>query len=106
MPAGRRRENRCGSQMRRSSSRAPRAGSGRHDRGMNKPQVVTVRGLRKAYGDRMVVDGLDLDVPAGEIWGGYPATPRKQWMRQQLVLARLAAPGAKAAEPAKPSGES
>jgi UDP-3-O-[3-hydroxymyristoyl] glucosamine N-acyltransferase len=46
------------------------------------------------------------DVPAGEIWGGYPATPRKQWMRQQLVLARLAAPGAKAAEPAKPSGES
>jgi ABC-2 type transport system ATP-binding protein len=31
--------------------------------------VVTVRGLRKAYGDRVVVDGLDLDVPAGEIVG-------------------------------------
>jgi len=28
-----------------------------------------VRGLRKAYGDRVVVDGLDLDVPAGEIVG-------------------------------------
>jgi ABC-2 type transport system ATP-binding protein len=37
--------------------------------GMDKPQVVTVRGLRKAYGDRVVVDGLDLDVPAGEIVG-------------------------------------
>ena len=27
------------------------------------------RGLRKAYGSRVVVDGLDLDVPAGEIVG-------------------------------------
>ena len=31
--------------------------------------VVTVRGLRKAYGDAVVVDGLDLDVPAGQIVG-------------------------------------
>ncbi len=31
--------------------------------------VVTVRGLRKAYGSRVVVDDLDLDVPAGEIVG-------------------------------------
>src|SRR6202043_4015265 len=36
---------------------------------MNKPQVVTVRGLRKSYGTRMVVDGPDLDVAAGEIVG-------------------------------------
>jgi ABC-2 type transport system ATP-binding protein len=36
---------------------------------MDQPQVVTVRGLRKAYGNRVVVDGLDLDVPAGEIVG-------------------------------------
>ena len=36
---------------------------------MSEPQVVTVRGLRKSYGTRMVVDGLDLDVPAGEIVG-------------------------------------
>ena len=28
-----------------------------------------MRGLRKAYGGRVVVDGLDLDVPAGEIVG-------------------------------------
>src|SRR5947199_2914081 len=32
-------------------------------------QIVTVRGLRKAYGDRVVVDGLDLDVFAGEFVG-------------------------------------
>jgi ABC-2 type transport system ATP-binding protein len=31
--------------------------------------VVTVRGLCKAYGERVVVDGLDLDVGAGEIVG-------------------------------------
>ncbi|HEU0103835.1 MAG TPA: ABC transporter ATP-binding protein [Mycobacteriales bacterium] len=31
--------------------------------------VVTVRGLRKAYGGRVVVDDLDLDVGAGEVVG-------------------------------------
>ena len=30
---------------------------------------MTVRGLRKSYGARLVVDGPDLDVPAGEIVG-------------------------------------
>jgi UDP-3-O-[3-hydroxymyristoyl] glucosamine N-acyltransferase len=29
-------------------------------------------------------------VPAGETWGGYPAKPRRQWMRQEATLARLA----------------
>jgi UDP-3-O-[3-hydroxymyristoyl] glucosamine N-acyltransferase len=46
------------------------------------------------------------DIPAGEIWGGYPATPRKQWMRMQAVLARLAAPGSKASGTTKPADES
>ncbi len=45
------------------------AGPNRHDRGMSEPQVVTVRGLRKSYGAAVVVDGLNLDVPAGEIVG-------------------------------------
>jgi ABC-2 type transport system ATP-binding protein len=36
---------------------------------MSEPDVVSVRGLRKSYGARVVVDGLDLDVPAGEIVG-------------------------------------
>jgi ABC-2 type transport system ATP-binding protein len=31
--------------------------------------VVTVRGLTKSYGGRMVVDHLDLDVHAGQIVG-------------------------------------
>ena len=31
--------------------------------------VVTVRGLTKSYGGRVVVDGLDLDVDAGEVVG-------------------------------------
>src|SRR5262245_53395461 len=36
---------------------------------MTESAVVTVRGLRKSYGGRVVVDGIDLDVPAGEIVG-------------------------------------
>jgi ABC-2 type transport system ATP-binding protein len=36
---------------------------------MNAEDVVTVRGLRKTYGARVVVDGLDLDVRAGEVVG-------------------------------------
>jgi ABC-2 type transport system ATP-binding protein len=36
---------------------------------MTERDVVTVRGLRKTYGARVVVDGLDLDVRAGEIVG-------------------------------------
>jgi ABC-2 type transport system ATP-binding protein len=35
---------------------------------LNDP-VVTVRGLRKSYGGRVVVDDLDLDVSAGEVLG-------------------------------------
>ncbi len=31
--------------------------------------IVTVRGLRKTYGDRVVVDNLDLDIRAGEVVG-------------------------------------
>jgi ABC-2 type transport system ATP-binding protein len=36
---------------------------------MSESDVVTVRGLRKAYGKRAVVDGVDLTVSAGEIVG-------------------------------------
>ncbi len=36
---------------------------------MSEPDVITVRDLRKSYGGRPVVDGLDLDVRAGEIVG-------------------------------------
>jgi ABC-2 type transport system ATP-binding protein len=36
---------------------------------MSERDVVIVRGLRKTYRTRTVVDGLDLDVPAGEIVG-------------------------------------
>ena len=36
---------------------------------MRNTDVVTVRGLRKAYGNRVVVDDLDLDVPLGQIVG-------------------------------------
>lgn len=36
---------------------------------MNGTDVITVRGLHKAYGTRVVVNHLDLDVHAGEIVG-------------------------------------
>jgi UDP-3-O-[3-hydroxymyristoyl] glucosamine N-acyltransferase len=31
------------------------------------------------------------DVPAGEFWGGFPAKPRTQWLREVVALERLAA---------------
>ena len=30
------------------------------------------------------------DVPAGAVWGGFPAQPRRQWMREVLALRNLA----------------
>ena len=36
---------------------------------MSQTEVITVRGLRKSYGDRVVVDDLDLDVHAGDVVG-------------------------------------
>jgi UDP-3-O-[3-hydroxymyristoyl] glucosamine N-acyltransferase len=41
--------------------------------------------------------GVMNDVPPGETWGGYPARPRIQWMRQQATLARLTSSNGKAA---------
>jgi UDP-3-O-[3-hydroxymyristoyl] glucosamine N-acyltransferase len=35
------------------------------------------------------------DVPDGSVWGGFPARPKRQWMREVLVLRRLAARGPK-----------
>jgi UDP-3-O-[3-hydroxymyristoyl] glucosamine N-acyltransferase len=55
------------------------------------PHVTIGRGAQVA-----ARSGVMNDVPSGEIWGGYPARPRKQWMRQQAVLSRLTKAGGKA----------
>ena len=30
------------------------------------------------------------NIPAGEFWGGFPARPRRQWLREVVALKRLA----------------
>ena len=34
---------------------------------MTPQQAISIRGLRKAYGDQVVLDGIDLDVPTGTV---------------------------------------
>lgn len=34
--------------------------------------------------------GVLRDVPAGEVWSGYPAKPVREWMKEQVWLARAA----------------
>ena len=33
------------------------------------------------------------DVPAGAVWGGFPAKPKRQWMREMVALQNLTARG-------------
>jgi UDP-3-O-[3-hydroxymyristoyl] glucosamine N-acyltransferase len=48
------------------------------------PHVTINRGGKVAGGS-----GVMTDVPAGQTWGGYPARPRMQWLRQLATLARV-----------------
>jgi UDP-3-O-[3-hydroxymyristoyl] glucosamine N-acyltransferase len=56
------------------------------------PHVTVGKGARVA-----ARSGVMNDIPPQQTWGGYPARPKMQWMRQQAILARLAASGDKAA---------
>ncbi|MBV9508711.1 MAG: UDP-3-O-(3-hydroxymyristoyl)glucosamine N-acyltransferase [Caulobacteraceae bacterium] len=38
----------------------------------------------------MARTGLISNVPAREVWGGYPAMPRRQWLKQHAWLAKAA----------------
>jgi UDP-3-O-[3-hydroxymyristoyl] glucosamine N-acyltransferase len=44
--------------------------------------------------------GVMSNIPPGETWGGYPARPRTEWLRQQATLARLTRRQGKAPRPA------
>ncbi|WP_341991303.1 UDP-3-O-(3-hydroxymyristoyl)glucosamine N-acyltransferase [Azorhizobium sp. AG788] len=46
--------------------------------------------------------GVMRDVPAGERWGGSPAKPAREWLREQAVLARIATFGSRRRAMARP----
>jgi UDP-3-O-[3-hydroxymyristoyl] glucosamine N-acyltransferase len=54
------------------------------------PHVTVGKGGRVA-----ARSGSMHDIPPGETWGGYPARPIRQWMREVTKLAALAAPAKK-----------
>jgi UDP-3-O-[3-hydroxymyristoyl] glucosamine N-acyltransferase len=58
------------------------------------PHVTVGKGAMLA--SRSTVYG---DVPAGVRWGGFPAKPKRQWMREILVLERLASRNGEVAIP-------
>jgi UDP-3-O-[3-hydroxymyristoyl] glucosamine N-acyltransferase len=49
--------------------------------------------------------GVLQSVPAGEAWGGYPAKPLRQWMRESVALKRLVTPTSTKAQAAGKSDE-
>lgn len=36
---------------------------------MSEPPIITAKGLRKAYGNHVAVDGIDLDIAPGRCFG-------------------------------------
>jgi UDP-3-O-[3-hydroxymyristoyl] glucosamine N-acyltransferase len=65
------------------------------------PHVTIGRGARVA-----ARSGVMNDIPPQQTWGGYPARPKMQWMRQQAMLARLTASGDRAGVASKLPDES
>ena len=53
-----------------------------------KDHIVIGEGVQIAAGA-----GVLKDVPAGEVWGGFPAQPIRQWMREVAWLARATTRG-------------
>jgi UDP-3-O-[3-hydroxymyristoyl] glucosamine N-acyltransferase len=53
----------------------------------------------------MARSGVMGHVPPGETWGGYPAKPRMQWMRQEATLSRLTTSSDKGRERSKRADE-
>lgn len=52
--------------------------------------------LRVGAGARIAAGSGVLDnVPDGEVWAGYPAQPRREWVREAVALRRLARENAK-----------
>ena len=65
------------------------------------PHVTIGRGARVA-----ARSGVMHNIPDGETWGGYPARPRLQWMRQEATIARLAGGDKSRARGKRPDQES
>ena len=57
---------------------------------MSKPPIIKIRGLKNSFGDQIIHDGVDLDVPRGEILGvvGGSGTGKSVLMRSVIGLQR------------------
>jgi hypothetical protein len=54
--------------------------TGGADSGRMRNSAIAVSGLRKAYGDKIVLDGIDLDVRAGTV---FPCSARMGRVRRR-----------------------
>lgn len=56
----------------------------------DQPAAVSATGLRKSYGDKLVLDGVDLHIPAGSVFALLgPNGSRQDHRRQDPLHAAL-----------------
>ncbi|MFD7918132.1 ATP-binding cassette domain-containing protein [Streptomyces sp. NPDC059740] len=68
----------------------------RHDDGRQPPAAVSTLGLRKSYGDKTVLDGIDLRIPAGSVFALLGPNGAGKTTTVQILSTLVSADGGRA----------
>ena len=56
---------------------------------MTEPLIAQLSGVSHSYGDRIAVQGVHLEIPAGKMISGIPAFDNRDWLRSTAAFRRL-----------------